>query len=894
MRNRIHPLAFAIAMAWAVSPARAAHIDDIELRRDGADAVIVVRFDTEVQFQRAIESRSKDFLVINYNLLSITNDEVRGTQGRRFGAAQGLPEMHLTDEADEGNRRRRMVVRYTQGVPTKVRAGAGNRSIEIVLPGRGAALRTTARAAPASGAVTPAMLPSEERRFVIVLAGSDTPEFRLPRSVPASLQDYSVFTETRFIDGRPRYEVQVGYFATRTQAEGVLRQLSGFPAAEIVALGTPVVAPPTITSGSPAAAPARPGAPAATAPAVVAIPTPPVATVPTPSPPVAVAPAPAPVPPVAAAPAPAPAPPSPPAPAPAEAPAPVLSAADVEARAAALIVDARASLAQGNTNAALEKLGQLLDLPPNRNTAEAQELAGRARLVAGDTARARIEFETYLKLYPDGPAAGRVREELARLPAAPAPVAPGEKPGVETTVSGSTSMYYYGGNGRIRSQTFQDSAVSGLPQVAGDPLLTPEKSSQLFNDIDLNWRRRDSESDLRFALRDSYTTDLDRSDKSKNRLSALYVDYKSLANRYGVRLGRQSPLGGGVMGRYDGASGYVYVAPKVKFGAVAGIPTDKFFESKRRFYGASVDAEAIVPNLGGAFYMIEQKIDGEVDRRAVGLEARYFKGGISSFAQADYDVVLKTWNIAAIQGTYILEDNTVVTALYDRRALPMVTLGNALTFIDPSGVLFTRLADKLATTTIDALRDQVRRTTPFVTQAQFGVTKPITPNWQIGGSAQLTKVGAIPPVPDVPGFENGRPATGNLYSATGQLIGLNLFSPRDTHVFTLTMLSTPAVKGVDGYLLGYNHSSVWQTWQFEPSIQYFTTREANNGSSDRWTPGLRLTYRGFQRWAIETAVTYEIGKSERQAPDPTDPTLTVTTRESSNRTNYSLGARFEF
>jgi hypothetical protein len=225
----------------------------------------------------------------------------------------------------------------------------------------------------------------------------------------------------------------------------------------------------------------------------------------------------------------------------------------------------------------------------------------------------------------------------------------------------------------------------------------------------------------------------------------------------------------------------------------------------------------------------------------------------------------------------------------------MVTLGNALTFVDPSGMLFTKIADKLATTTIDALRDQVRRTTPFVTQAQLGVTKPVNANWQVGGSAQLTKVGAIPAVPDVPGFENGRPATGNIYSATAQLIGLNLYSPRDTHVFSLTALSTPAVKNIDGWLFGYNHSSVvWQSWQLEPSIQYYTTKQANNGSNERWTPGLRLTYRGFQRWAIETAVTYEIGKATRQVPDPNDPTLTITTKEDSTRVNYSLGARFEF
>ena len=72
------------------------------------------------------------------------------------------------------------------------------------------------------------------------------------------------------------------------------------------------------------------------------------------------------------------------------------------------------------------------------------------------------------------------------------------------------------------------------------------------------------------GFRDAYISDLERSDKSRNRLSALYVDYKSLTGGYGVRLGRQSPTGGGVMGRFDGVSANLLLRPKLKLSAVAG------------------------------------------------------------------------------------------------------------------------------------------------------------------------------------------------------------------------------------------------------------------------------------------------------------------------------------
>ena len=846
---------------------------------------------------RSLAGRSGELAVISYNLVSETNADLRATQELRLGAAQGLPAMIIADEPERGSRGergRRIVVRAPATTRLAVRAGQGNRSIEIVLEGLGAAVSQIAgvrRApSPAEAAGTaatrtiPATLPESDRRFVIVLQSSTDQNLQLTTMIPRGMQSYDVFTSERLVDGVKRYEIQLGHFTNRTQAEAVLRQLSAFPQAAIVATA-PMAAPPTVAA-VPAAAPAAPAAPA-----VAAAPAEPAAPAATPVSPVAPS-APA----VAAAPAPTP-PPSAPAPAPATAAAPsLLSAEEVEARSNTLFAAAQAAMAQQNHVAALESLNELLNLPANRNTRAAQELAGMARVRAGDVARARIEFETYLELYPQGEGSDRVRRELAALPAPP-PQAPAvaARREAETTVTGSASMSFFGGNGQVRSQEFKDSPIAGLPQIAGDALFTADKSQQLFNDVDLTWRHRDTEQDVRFVFRDSYTTDLERSDKSKNRLSALYVDYKSLTGGYGVRLGRQSPTGGGVMGRFDGASANVILRPKLKLSAVAGVPTDKFFDSKRRFYGASLDVDSLLPNFGAATYVIQQTIDGEIDRRGLGFELRYFKGGASVFSQFDYDLLIKGLNIATVQGTVIMDDNTVFNALYDRRALSMLALGNSLTFEDPAnpGVLFTRIADKLATTTLLALRDQIKRTTPFVTQAQAGITKPLNKIWQVGASAQLTSIGAIPPVPEVVGFETGRPATGNIYSVSGQLIGLNLYSQRDTHVFSTTGISSPTLKG---FLLSYNNSSIVGNgdWQLEPSLQYYRDRTPEGSTNERWTPGLRLTYRGWSRWSLESSLTYELGKANRISVDPNDPALTISTKESSNRANYALGARYSF
>lgn len=842
--NKSLGLFIAAAFAlFAASRSLAQTIDDVDIRREGADAVVQVRFALEVQLVRTMSPRSNDLTLVFYELVGTTNQSLpRSALGRRVDGTPGLPRIDIEDEADRGERSRKMVVRFDVPTRVRVRAGKGNRSIELVLDGLGSALRTPAAAAPRVAAAEPVLAapaakaaPQAERRFLIALQRSDTRSAELGRAVPRGLQDYEVFSSQRVVDGTTVHEWDLGYFASRDEAERALRLLAGFPQATIVSL-------------APVATPLPAAAPVVTAAA-----------------------------PAASEPAPAPAPTLTPAP-------------DIEAKAASLLAAAREAYSKQDYPATMELLNPLLDLPPNPSSREAQELAGLARARAGDTARARAEFETYLKLYPQGDGAERVRNALAALPqpAAQAAEAP-PKPASETTTSGSTSMYYYGGNGKLRSQDFKDSPLSGLPEIAGDPTLAADKSRQLFTDVDLNWRRRDAERDMRLVFRDSYTADLERSDKSKNRLSAAYLDYKSLIDGYSVRLGRQSPTGGGVMGRFDGAQASYALRPKWKLAAVAGVPTESLFDTRRHFYGMSLDAEALLPNLGAGVYAIQQIIDGEVDRRALGLELRYFKNGASVFSQVDYDSVIGGLNIATVQGTLLLEDSTVFTALFDRRALTLLALGNALTFEDPANpVPVTNIRDRLSNTTIELLRQQIKATTPFVTQAQLGFTTPLTKQWQLGGNAQLTNTGAIPPVAGVSGFENGRPATGNIYSVGAQLIALNLYSSRDTHVLAASLIRSPSVHG---RVISYNNSSlVAEVWQFEPSLQYYADSNPQGGHSERWTPGLRVTWRGWKRWAVESNLGWELGKTFRL--DPVDPTKT--TQETANRVNYSFGARYEF
>ena len=262
----------------------------------------------------------------------------------------------------------------------------------------------------------------------------------------------------------------------------------------------------------------------------------------------------------------------------------VLANQEIEASAKTLLATAQSAFDSGQYDAATESLNKLLNLPPSGSSRKAQELAGLARLNAGDKARAATEFETFLKLYPTGPDSDRVRQLVATLPKiGPAPelVAKVDAPPTSTT-SVSVSSFYYGGNSATCTEDKQNSLLGCQELLNPNAQLSSATQKQLQTSLDLNWRFRDTEKDMRFVFRDSSTADFLKN-TSKERLTAMYFDYKSLTKGANIRLGRQSPTGGGVLYRFDGVQAGYSFAPKWKVNGVLGKPTDDLLDAKCRW-----------------------------------------------------------------------------------------------------------------------------------------------------------------------------------------------------------------------------------------------------------------------------------------------------------------------
>lgn len=672
----------------------------------------------------------------------------------------------------------------------------------------------------------------DSNRYAVRLLASPDKDVLGSKVVPSRFADFDLFTSQQTIDGKTQYELHLGYLPTAEAAEKLRGQLlNRFPDATVVDLASRKQKTLGAVAAKPVEAEALPAAPVTAG----AIP-------------------------------------------------------DVEQQAASLMQQAKAALESGNNEQAVNLFNQLLFLPPNTQSQEGQELVGLARERNGELAKAKAEYELYLKLFPEGDGAARVRQRLAALSALPQ-AAPGTRDAaaraaaasrVIKTVSGSLSQNYYGGQSRVQTAfstptTVDKSSISNIDQ------------SLLVTNVDLNGRYRDANADQRIVLRNTNSWSFLDTIESRNRLTSAYYDYKGLQNNFSARVGRQSGYSGGLPNRFDGALlGYRF-QPKYKFNLAAGLPVEfPTIESDRKFLGASLDAENLGGRWSGNVFYIDQWVDDISDRRATGGEIRYFDEHRSLYTLVDYDLSYDLMNIGMLQGTWQTAGQTVFSLLLDRRRAPTLSTNNALyngavTAMTP---VPTTIKQLLNTFSEDEIRRRAEDATAVAYQSQFGVTTPLNATWQLGADFNLTNIGALPQVTlDDGTVINSSPATGNIYNYALRAIGTNLFSGRDIHVFSLSYTraseSTPAF---DGIQLAYNNTTyLGDKWSLEPSLKYY--RQQTDPSTDltRWTPGIRVSYRIKEALSLDSDYIYEHA------------TTTSPGTEDISQTHYfSVGYRWDF
>ncbi len=539
----------------------------------------------------------------------------------------------------------------------------------------------------------------------------------------------------------------------------------------------------------------------------------------------------------------------------------------------AMLVDARTALGRQDYDTAIALLNRILNLPPNDASQEAQELIGQVREALGSIDRARAEYQLYLKLYPDGEGAARVRERLAELdlPEAQA-VAGGSAPRPHQTMTwGSVSSYYYGGNSRIRTDNIIITPATNATVIDTQTLSQVDQSSLVTN-IDANARFRSGDWDNRFVVRDIATLSFLSEQPNENRLTSLYGDFRYQPGRIGARLGRQSSTSGSVLGRFDGGSFSWGVTEKWRIGAIAGVPAQDVLGNRPNFFALTVDGDTPIEGLGLGFFAVQQTVDGITDRQAIGSELRYFKDLTSVFGLLDYDIQFSKLNVASVQGSYQFAGGSVLNLLYDYRRTPTLQVSNVL-LADPT----QSLSDLLRAYDISTLEQYALGLTPISKVALAGITYPVSSRWQLGAELRVSSLTGTEAFAALPAQDG----TGNVYTGTLQAIGTGVFTENGVVTFTVSSLSAELY---DALLLAANSRFRFGSrWTLEPSIRWY--RQDNNSGSQltRLAPTLRGLFQWREHFSLEGEIAYERSSSDAELVD-----------EMNNILFYYLGFRWDF
>lgn len=526
---------------------------------------------------------------------------------------------------------------------------------------------------------------------------------------------------------------------------------------------------------------------------------------------------------------------------------------------AQILATARDAAQREDYETATAELNKLLNMPPGAFSQDAQELIGFARERLGETARAQAEYELYLKLYPDSPGAARVKTRIAALatvqtePAATA----ADKPRVRKPVTstwGGISQYYYGGKSKIRDEFTTTDPISGATQIDTQSLSTTDQSS-IVTDVNYNLRHRRGAWDTRVTLRDTFRHSFIEDQPSRNRLSSAYVDLKHETSRFATRIGRQTATSGGVLGRFDGAVASIGLGTdKVRGGVEVGKLIEPGLGGDKRFYGATMDADHIFDKIGLGFFGIQQNASGDLDRRAVGGEFRYFADNRSVFGLVDYDVFFKKLNVASVQGNFGWGRKFSVNFLYDYRRSPSLQMTNALL-----GQPETNLQQLSQTLTQEQIKQQAIGLTPVARSSSLGVTMTLSPKWQMSADYRLSSVSGTIATATLPASE----PTGDIKTLSAQVIGTGIFAPSDVFIVNTNYLTSRAY---NAWLLGLStRVKVGEAWVIEPGIKYYLQDNAAGSTSRRLSPVGRFAYRRTEHLSFEAEFNLERTKTEANA-----------------------------
>jgi tetratricopeptide (TPR) repeat protein len=531
-----------------------------------------------------------------------------------------------------------------------------------------------------------------------------------------------------------------------------------------------------------------------------------------------------------------------------------------------LLETARAALAARDYPQAVELLTKLTRQPEYPGRARAQEMLGLARERAGQLAHARAEYQEYLRRYPDGEAAPRVRERLRSLAAA------------ARQALGSTRA---GGGGDedpwlLASGASQIYRWEHMTLHAPDVALDRQSQNALLTHGDFQARFRSERYGMLGRVSASHSWDLLQDGPGDQvRVSSAFVELSDRQLGIAGRLGRQSRNSGGLLGTFDGLHASWNAGRWFSVATAFGFPVESTREtpaSNRRFVGLAAEFGPPEGSWDIGTFAVAQQYSGETDRRAVGVEARYFVPGRTLVGMLDYDTAYHALNSAIVMGSLQLPARWTLGFNLDHRQSPVLTTRNALI-----GQPVRTLDELLGLYSIAEIRQLAEDRTPVTDVYSLSLSRPLGENLQFSIDGLASRTAATPASGGVAGTPEG--ALDRTLQL--QLTGHGLLQPNDLLVLSARHQRS-AAQQLESLGL-WTRLPLGSAWRLGPRLRV-DRRETDSdlGRETLYLPSLRIDYERGGTW-----LEFECGAELARRRIPTE-------SERSRRYFFSFGYHIAF
>ncbi|MDH5180595.1 MAG: SPOR domain-containing protein [Gammaproteobacteria bacterium] len=515
---------------------------------------------------------------------------------------------------------------------------------------------------------------------------------------------------------------------------------------------------------------------------------------------------------------------------------------DDDARSEALLEEARVSMAGQDYDKAIRLYTRVISRGAAKYRQDAQEFLGVAREKKGQFAHAKSEYQEYLRLYPKGEGAERVKQRLAGiLTATNLPKAKLKKQKKERPVLVETY-------GSLFELLRVERRVSDV--------LTTEYAS-LSSNLNLLARRRSDKSDIKAQFTGSYLQDFhDPSEKNDARISTMFIDVSDRPKSMSMRLGRQTRNTSGVLGRMDGIWAEYRILPEWQLNVVAGYPVQSNLtnriQTNRPFYGVSLDLGTFNKFWNYNLFFLTQENDGILDREAMGGELRYVSTKEIYYTMVDYDKSYGELNKIFFVGTWFLENDRSINVTANYGKSPYLMTSNAL-----QGQSYTSVEEMMTAGgySEEEIRQIARDRTADFHSLTVSWVMPMNKSFNFAADVTLSNLSGTPASAGV--LETT--STGNELFYGMQLIGTGIMTKFDTFITGVSFSDTSSSER--NRLFINERFNLNDKWRFNPKFTLENTTRADGSQTVSQRPSIKVDYKYGKDISLDVEFMLEKNKT---------------------------------